>query len=223
MFDRLRRRRAVRRGLVDIGQARGADVLHIIKAGWERRLAMRNANPQQGEVEMTMHLREGMVCAVNERIVRSSKKITVLPGTESWGSASSIRPSGLTDISIHLRDVREKCGEHDPHAIIECKRIAGNDAGLCREYVIEGIDRFITGKYGERHAVAFMVGYLLSADAETAASGTNRYLSSKGRKRDHLGSCTILDEPWARSSHHVRQSSAGPIGLHHAFLDFQQP
>ena len=223
MFDRIRRRRSVGRGLVDIGRARSVDVLRIIEAGWRRTLAMRSVNPELGEVEMNWHLRMGMIDAVNGRIVRSSKKISVLPGTESWLNADSTRPARLTDISIHLRDVREKYDEQNPHVIIECKRIAGNDAGLCRLYVLEGIDRFIEGKYGERHAVAFMVGYLLSVDAEAAASGINGFLSRKGRESDHLGPCTVLEQPWARSSRHARQSPAQPIDLHHAFLDFQQP
>ena len=160
--------------------------------------------PVLKEVEMTEHLRNGMIGAVNERVVRSSKKISVLPGTESRRDANSVHPDGLTDISIHLRDVREKLRDHGPHAIIECKRIEGSNTNLCREYVVEGIDRFLGQKYSAKHAVAFMAGYLLKPDAESAASGINKYLSGRGRIQDHLKPCTVLNEVWARSSRHSR-------------------
>lgn len=220
MFERFLRRPSVGQGLLDIGRGRGADILRLIHAGWERSLAAQNVHPEMGEVQMTCHLREGMIGAVNDRAVRSARKLSVLPGTESWRGKNSVRPDGLTDISIHLRDVREKLGDHGPHAIIECKRVEGSSTNLCREYVVEGIDRFIDQKYSAKHAAAFMAGYLLSPDAEAAALGINKYLSGRGRTQDQLESCTVLGEPWARSSHHLRPNPATPIDLHHAFLEF---
>ena len=157
---------------------------------------------------------------INERVVPSHKKVSVLPGTESR-SGTDVTPSGLTDISIHLRDIRERNRDHGPHAIVECKRVTGNDATLCRLYVVEGMDRFKTGQYADRHAVAFMVGYTSSGSVEAAARCINRYLSGRGRGAERLGVCTVLAAGWARSSRHPRQPPAPPIDLHHAFLSFQ--
>ena len=76
--------------------------------------------------------------------------------------------------------------EHDPHAVIECKRIAGTNTHLCREYVVEGIDRFRTGKYGQNHAMGFMAGYLLADTAQDAVQGVNAYLTRASRTPEHL-------------------------------------
>ncbi len=133
-----------------------------------------------------------------------------------------MQPDGRTDIPILLQELREAYGDHDPHAIIECKRVAGNDAALCRRYVVDGIDdRFIGAKYAARHRVAFMAGYVLAGSIEAAAAGINRYLANRGRAAERLAPCTALPATWTRSSRHPRPSSDPPlIDLHHAFLTF---
>lgn len=179
---------------------------------------------------MTWHLRQGMIAALDREVVPSSKKMTVLPGTEPWSPSPPANQVGLTDISIHLQTVREKSGDHDPHAVVECKRIAGTDRGLCVLYVSEGIDRFSkprfpgrVPKYSGRHGTAFMVGYLISGSADSATNGINGVLSQAGRKAECLLPCTVLDESWARTSRHLRPTLGtlgAPLDLHHAFLGF---
>ena len=115
-----------------------------------------------------------MIEALKAKDADWCKKMTVLPGTESRSSPDLPKPDGRTDIPILFQEIREELDEHDPHAIVECKRVAGSDAGLCRLYVVEGIDRFKTGKYAGNHAVGFMAGYLLSDDAEATAGRTHR-------------------------------------------------
>lgn len=218
MFDFLRRHR-VGPASTQIGRDRIADILKILQSGWRRTASTNGLHPGMDEVALTGRLRAGMIAAVDDRLVRSAKKISVLPGTESWRKGGK-RPAGLTDISVHLREIRERRQDHGPHAIIECKRVAGDEAELCRLYVREGIDRFKGTKYGERHAVGFMAAYLLSGDAHSATAGINRYLSGRGRESDQLNACTVVDADWARSSRHSRSEPAAPIDLHHAFLGF---
>lgn len=218
MFDFLRRHR-VGSASTQIGRDRIADILKVLHSGWRRAESTERLDPGMDEVALTGRLRAGMIAAVNDRLVRSSKKISVLPGTESWHEGGK-RPAGLTDISVHLREIRERRQDHGPHAIIECKRIAGDEAELCRLYVREGIDRFKGTKYGERHAVGFMAGYLLTGDAQSASAGINLYLTGRGRESDHLNDSTVVDADWARTSRHPRSKPAAPIDLHHAFLGF---
>lgn len=205
---------------ISIQPSRRADILAILNAGWRRVLERPEVCPEAREVELTGHLLAGMQAALNDRVVPSHKRVSVLPGTESR-SGTGASPSGLTDISIHLREIRERNRDHGPHAIIECKRVAGNDAALARLYVVEGIDRFKSGQYADRHAVAFMAGYVLSGNVDAVVSRVNGYLSRRGRGAEHLRSCTVLVATWARSSAHPRQPPAPPIDLHHAFLTFQ--
>ena len=182
-------------------------------------MAFSNAHPGAGEVEITECLRTGMRKALAETSADWGKRMTVLRGTESRSSSALGAPDGLTDIPIFFHQIREERDEHEVHAIIECKRVAESDARLCRKYVVEGIDRFKTGKYAGNHAAGFMAGYLLSGNAHEATVGINKYLSGRGRP-DQLGPSTISDAPWARSSRHSRPKPAEPIDLHHAFLSF---
>ena len=215
------RHRGVGRPLVDIGADLSVDILKIVHDGWNRAREFADVHSATIEVEMTGWLVDGMQAAVRKGVVRSHKMISVLRGTESRSDPRSFIPDGLTDIAIHLRDIRAKLGDHGPHAIIECKRVAGNDAQLCRQYVVQGINRFKEAKYAGEHVIAFMVGYLVSGDIDAVTTRINQYLSSQGRQSEKLGSCTVLAEDWARSSRHSRPTRQVAIDLHHAFLAFQ--
>jgi len=162
---------------------------------------------------MTERLRDGMRGALRN----SPWKLIVLPGTESRSKASVVLPDGRTDIPLMLIEVFLRTQEHDPHAVIECKRIAGSDTHLCREYVVEGMDRFVREKYGENHAIGFMVGYVLSGSPSESADGVNAYLRRVSRS-DCLAPSDISDGTW--QSLHARSKPSMPIRLHHAFLGF---
>ncbi|MDG0853386.1 hypothetical protein [Roseateles puraquae] len=163
---------------------------------------------------MTERLRDGMRSALRG----GAWKLIVLPGTESRSKASVLLPDGRTDIPLMMIEVFLRTQEHDPHAIIECKRISGSDAHLCREYVVEGVDRFASGKYGENHAVGFMVGYVLSGTSVQAAAGVNGYLGRVSRTAEKLLVADIIsDATWY--SEHGRTPASEPVELHHAFLN----
>ncbi|MBC3468632.1 hypothetical protein HU729_24060 [Pseudomonas sp. RW10S2] len=167
---------------------------------------------------MTERLRDGMRGALKN----SSWSLIVLPGTESRSKSTVVLPDGRTDIPLMMIEVFLRTQEHDPHAIIECKRIAGSDTHLCREYVVEGIDRFASGKYGENHAVGFMAGYVLSGTAGEAAEGVNAYFTRVSRTSDRLEPSDIVDSATWHSKH-ARATPSRPIGLHHALLEMGVP
>lgn len=205
---------------IDIGVERGIAIMSTIEAGWRRAIETGLVDAHAGELEITECLRDGMRRALNQRVANWCKRVTVLPGTESRSGTASLRPDGRTDIPIYFQDVRETYDDHDPHAIIECKRVAGTNAALCRLYVVEGVERFRTGQYSHRHVVAFMAAYVLSGSIHAATGGINRYLSGRGRAAECLNQCTVLTAAWARSSRHSRRPPTAPIDLHHAFLVF---
>ena len=175
-----------------------------------------NINADADEVVITEQLRDGMRDALRD--TPWSKNMIVLPGTESRSRQEVLLPDGRTDIPILLIQIFLRFGEHDPHAIIECKRIAGSNSQLCREYVIAGIDdRFQTGKYAGNHSTGFMVGYLIVGSASSAIAGINKYLNGKGRHDENLERSNLIREPWVWRSSHPR-SNPPPIEIHHAFL-----
>ena len=166
---------------------------------------------------MTERLRDGMRSALNGGELPWGRTMVVLPGTESRSRPDVLRPDGRTDIPILLIRTFLRFGEHDPHAIIECKRIVGDDTHLCREYVVNGIDRFRTGKYARNHSTGFMAGYLIADRISAAVAGINNYLHGKKRDDEHLTRSNLIDEPWVRESRHPRSDTV-PIVMHHAFL-----
>ena len=147
-----------------------------------------------------------------------AKTMIVAPGTESRSVPQLTAPDGRTDIPLFLTNVFAKLREHDPHAIVECKRVAEGNTSLAREYVVEGVDRFKSGKYGENHSNGFMVGYVISGSRQGVVKGINAYLQGQSR----IGE--ILDERPARAvancwiSEHSRQPGKMPIALHHSML-----
>ena len=196
-----------------------ATILQTLSRGWGTMCNHPKMQSGTPEVEVTELLRKGMREIVNQRASRQAMMV-VLPGTESLSRSELLRPDGRTDIPICFPDIVEACLDHEPHAIIECKRVAGGDSSLCRLYVVEGMDRFVSGKYASSHAIAFMCGYLQSDNVDMAVVGINRYLRGKGRATERLRSSTILREKWARTSHHSRPKDLNDIDVHHAFCEF---
>ncbi len=194
-----------------------AEILRVVDDGWSRALESSDVAPDDGEVKITEHLRDGMREAANVREI--TMRLVVLPGTESRSRPDIARPDGRTDIPLLLVEIFLRYGEHDPHAVIECKRVAGHRTDLCRAYVVEGVDRFRSGKYSSNHSIGFMIGYVLAGDADSAVSGINRYLETQSRKTEVLRRSDLVPEPWARRSVHSR-SGGSPIELHHALLAF---
>lgn len=204
-------------GLIPLSDEIAAAILLTLEAGWKIASAYPEVNAAAGEVVITERLRDGMRQALDSNEFQWSKEMTVLPGTESRSRSEVLTPDGRTDISIFMIQIRLQYQAHDPHAIIECKRIAGSDTNLCRLYVIKGIDRFQTGKYAGNHRVAFMTGYLISGNAVAAVSGINQYLTGKGRQAECLEPSDIIKDSYTCKSAHPRTISS-PIELHHAFF-----
>ena len=194
-------------------------VMRVIKAGWMIARRKPDSGPHLLEVPLTEHLREGMREALESEELGLGKDMVVLPGTESRSSPELSTPDGRLDIPVFSMGIFRRFREHDPHAIIECKRLSGNDPNLCREYVVEGMDRFRTGKYSGNHPVGFMVGYLIAGDGSAAAGRVNLYLQRRSREPEKLEPSTLITESWAWQSNHPRETRPS-IELHHALLPF---
>ena len=209
-------------GLIVLRESVAIKILTTVEAGW--RLASSRVDVHAGcyEVDITERLRDGMRLALASTEQPGQRTLTVLPGTESRSSPDVLRPNGRTDIPIMVTEVFQEHGNHDRHAVVECKRLAGVDSNLCREYVVNGIDRFTRGKYGRSHQTGFMVGYLISGKAVHSVDGVNRYLTNKGRNTERLSASKLVSACWAWTSTHPRSRDTVGIDLHHAHLRLPQ-
>ena len=202
---------------IDIQEDRCVTILWIVWRGWARVLATGDVDETWDEVPITERLRHEMDATATSL----DKDVWIHPGMESLSMPDALRPDGRTDIPISFTSIKEKLNVH-PHAIIECKRVTEREPRLCREYVGEGIRRFVSGskldpdwpKYAANHAFGFMVAYLLSGSTIDAVAAINRRLHSA----EGLRSSAILQKEWTRVSRHHRKPPLGVIELNHAFL-----
>ena len=213
---------SVGRPLIDLGREIYATILQIVEEGWTHAQKSPEVNVSAAEVPMTEKLCDGMRMAVNCEKSRWGRCMIVQSGMESRSHPDVLLPDGRTDISILLIEIFLRLGEHDPHVIIECKRISGADANLCRNYVVHGIDRFREGKYAGNHSTGFMVGYLIAGDTSDAVCGVNGYLNSPlarhtPRPDENLECSHLIDELWVWRSDHPREVQSRVV-LYHSFL-----
>jgi hypothetical protein len=194
-----------------------AAILLTVREGWAL-AALDRETALDGEVVMTERLRDGMRQALTSGSLAWGKSFIVALGMESRSTPDVITPDGRTDIPLYVVEVFLRHAEHDPHAIIECKRLDGSDTYLCREYVVEGVDRFRSGKYAENHASGFMAGYLLSGDAQSAAAGVNAYLGRVKRSDEQIVLSPVVEHPAFWRSEHARSVDRPAVAIHHVLL-----
>jgi hypothetical protein len=192
-----------------------AAILQTIEAGWAVARLRSEVRREADEVTITECLRDGMRVALDSFPWRG--QLIVSPGTESRSREGLTKPDGRTDIPLYLVQIFLQTNEHDPHAIVECKRVSADSAHLAREYVLHGVDRFRAGKYSRNHDVGFMAGYVLSGTAAGAVQRINGYLSRRGRHTEILAAQTNSDSVW-KSQH--RRPQQRLVALRHVMLRF---
>lgn len=206
------------REFIDLALDVVAAILCTLVAGWHRACDFSEVNAQAGEVPMTERLRDGMREELKSNGHPWGTTMIVLSGTESRSTKDVVIPDGRTDVPLMILEVFFRTQEHEPHAIIECKRIVGSDTRLCREYVRNGVDRFRTGQYAKNHARGFMVGYTLAGTAVEAADGVNTYLTRQGRDMEHLIPNDLCGNVQNWTSEHARAIPSPPVRLYHVFF-----
>ena len=204
---------------IRLGTEVAGRIMQTLKAGWELARESADLHAGRSEVEITEQVRDAMRRTLNSGKVPWGKSMIVLPGTESRSREGMLVPDGRTDIPLLLIKVFTRYGDHDPHAIIECKRVSGNHTPLCREYVKEGIDRFKSGKYASNHSNGFMAGYLIEGDSIAAVACINSQFKKASRRAEALECSTGNGDSWLWRSQHSRTAGT-PITLHHGFLGF---
>ena len=100
---------------------------------------------------------------------------------------------------------------------VECKRLKRKRLPRC--YVIEGIERFVQGRYGAKTRIGAMIGYVLEGTPEEMVGLINVYANNIFGP-EHVLKLTDSVE-WLESvysSQHHRESAPSPIILTHFFF-----
>ena len=127
-------------------------------------------------------------------------------------------PSILGRIDIVMQFLHQ-FGDENAYVGVECKRVTPGDSTLNGRYVSEGVDRFVTGKYGAGHEWGFMLGYLLALPVQDVVDFVNSrirkvYGSSAALHPEdsHSKSLAVLTGVLVQvGDHHIR--------LKHVFVD----
>ena len=195
-------------------------ILCLLDRGWTRAAVCQGRNAHSDERSLTEYLRNGMREELGAGVSEWCKRMTILRGTESKSVSSPLKPDGLTDIPVYLHDIRERYDDHEPHAIIECKRVTERCARLVRLYVSKGIDRFRSGQYACNHRAGIMVGYVLEGSVEGLVAKINKRLRRIRRNSESLQQSSVVRARSAWVSFHPRPEPLIAIELHHTFLTF---
>ena len=151
---------------------------------------------------------------------RKSTSLQPLVALETGGWTDEHFSGHADPATVPRPDVALMLGlQHDVQMTIECKRLLARSA-TPRDYVKEGLCRFLTGRYPVDDGAGTMVGFLLDRDPPTAASEiTSAVLDVIGRdeplnKHTRLAS---LDAAY-RSVH---ASADGDVRVIHLLIDIQ--
>lgn len=185
--------------------------------GWEIALASGEVSSDSPERVLAGRLKTGMAQALKELGVQAYVQ-------EAVGTRSAKAPpdaDGEADLALWFY---ASFDDNDPHLIIECKRVDEGDAHLIREYVNEGIDRFVKGHYRPGENGCFMTGFVIGGDAEGIAKRINAYLVKKGRPACVLKTDDGLsDLGLVFTSDHVAAGWLPVANVKHHFLTAHSP
>jgi len=118
--------------------------------------------------------------------------------------------------------------EEDIYFCLEAKRlnalVAGVRRSLAYEYVREGMQRFVDGKYSRHVRHGGMLGYVLDNDVDRAmdkvATAIHLHHQQLGMESpgEMRASGVRPGDPHAKETHHKRQTDVALFRIHHLFV-----
>ena len=102
--------------------------------------------------------------------------------------------------------------------------VSGSLRSLADEYVKEGMQRFVDGKYARKVRHGAMLGYVLDGQVAQAITNVETNIRPRVKELDmdrpggFLPSTVRPADVAAKETHHRRAHHAGMFRLHHVFL-----
>lgn len=114
--------------------------------------------------------------------------------------------------------------EEEAYFAFECKLLDHSDRRLVREYVEEGMKRYITGKYSSKMSFGGMVGFMFSNSTKLTVDAINTEISDGGELTiaDCLAKGTVKFNGFQDmyTSNHMRSTTGTPFLIYHLFFVF---
>ncbi len=173
------------------------------------------------------HVSKGMPEVPITRVVRKAMRrvkgvlgLTNLQiqGEQELDNMATDDPDILGRIDIVLQFLHQ-FGDENAYVAVECKRLLPGDTGLNGRYIVQGVDRFVTGQYAAGHAWGFMLGYMLALPAQEVIEFIDRRIrnaygkaAALQRESRHPHSVAVFMGSLVQAGHHE-------IRLKHVFVD----
>lgn len=189
-----------------------ATVLDLVCRGADE--ARPHVTPGMLEVPTTVVVRKAM------RRVKRALGFTNLQirGEHELEDMSTTDPTILGRIDITLEFLHQ-FGDEDAYVAVECKRVRPGDSTLNGSYVINGVHRFVTGKYAAGHEWGFMLGYVLGTPVKDVVD----FVDARLRKVYGAPAALVPDTPHPASlavlESALVQNGTHKIRLKHVFVD----
>ena len=126
------------------------------------------------------------------------------------------KPDGRIDMMITYSN------DEDEFFGMECKRIDDSSNDLTREYVDQGVMRFVVGKYSPNHDWGAMIGFVSDGMLKNCVNRVKKQLD-KTKKQTHMKTGWDVEERFRiiqnlfRTQHHQPQQN-NQITILHLFL-----
>jgi hypothetical protein len=137
-----------------------ATILGITVKAWPQVIAGKEVDHSSREPDISAQLRREMIAEKNRRNPRPALLfLKEVPVDEADGSTDR----GRIDIRVGYSL------EEDEYFAMECKKVGARDTTKAKDYIDEGVHRFVTGKYSPNLSHGGMIGYVYKGScAETA-------------------------------------------------------
>lgn len=110
---------------------------------------------------------------------------------------------------------------HQSYFGIECKLIEANDKQLCDEYVVSGIQRFVSCQYGAKCSESAMLGYIRQTHCDDVATQLRMRVGMMCEKSEFVKADGMLPFDTYYNSQHQRTDCLSPFTIHHFLMFFQ--
>lgn len=118
-------------------------------------------------------------------------------------------------------DISFKYGfNRDVYYGMECKILREGDHNLYREYIKNGVERFVSGTYSREMHSAAMIGYVMLGSLKTVGSDIARRLVQSASTITVRSGICVGDLQDCLESAHRRSLAAKAIRLSHLMLDY---
>ena len=192
-----------------------ATVLDITVTAWKEVLRKEEICATSSEPDIAGCLGRAMIIEKNKRPgIKSQLRIEEEVGTRS--SPEITRTDGRIDIKIiYSFDEAEYFG-------MECKRVSSKDSRLAKQYILGGMMRFVTGKYGLGHNWGALLAFVIDGNPAESVNLICRQLINYHR-RTHMKSNWIIESGFGTYEHlyhtrHQQYSQKSLMTILHFFL-----